>query len=43
MGFGDWAFPVLLSKNVTLAFEGLVTEIRYRVGPLLLLGAWGFR
>jgi hypothetical protein len=33
----------LLSKNITLTFERLVTKIRYEVGPSLLLGVWGFR
>jgi hypothetical protein len=32
-----------ISKSVTLAFEHLVTEIEYRDGPSLLLGAHGFR
>jgi hypothetical protein len=30
-------------KSVTLTFERLITEIEYRVGLLLLLGAYGLR
>jgi hypothetical protein len=30
-------------KSVTLTFERLITKIEYRVGLLLLLGAYGLR
>jgi hypothetical protein len=42
MGFNDQAFPVSLLKSVTLAFERLVIEIQYGIGPSLLLDAKGF-
>jgi hypothetical protein len=43
MGSDDYSLPILLSKNITLAFKHLVAKIQYRVGPSLLLGARGFR
>jgi hypothetical protein len=42
-GFGDRAFLVSLLKSVTLAFECLVVEIWYEVGPSLLLAVKRFR
>jgi hypothetical protein len=42
-GFSDRAFPVSLLKSITLAFERLLVEIRYGIGPSLLLDAKWFR
>jgi hypothetical protein len=43
---GFWRLCALfhaVGKSITLAFELLVTEIEYRIGLSLLLGAHGFR
>jgi hypothetical protein len=42
-GFDNRTFPVSLLKSITLAFERLFVEIRYSIGPLLLLDAKWFR